>query len=345
MSFNKLVVGKNNFDLLRFLFAATVFLVHSYVLSGAHSLSILTKLLSSELAVKCFFIVSGFLIFMSYENTAHNGRFFLKRARRIYPAYFSVVLLCTLIGSVFTAYAFSEYWSLPTLKYIIANLVFLNFLAPNLPGLFEGNIFQAVNGALWTLKIEVMFYLLVPLAVMGFRRFGRLHVMIFLYMASVVYSSIVFELARGTGVEAYMEWQRQLPGQLTYFIAGAAGYYYLEHLSKYAAWLLVLALATFLFHSWLPWVFVEPIAIGIIVVYFACIFPYLGNFGKYGDFSYGLYIVHFPILQIFVSYGLFKNSPWIALCLVGMLVLTVAILFWNFIEKPFLRKSHYVTVS
>ena len=185
MSFNKLVAGKNNFDLLRFLFAVTVFLVHSYVLSGANSLSILTKLLSSELAVQCFFIVSGFLIFMSYEKTAHNGRFFVKRARRIYPAYFSVVLICALIGSVLTTYSFSEYWSFPTLKYIVANLFFLNFLAPNLPGLFEGNTLQAVNGALWTLKIEVMFYLLVPLAVMAFRRFGQLQALFFLYVGSV----------------------------------------------------------------------------------------------------------------------------------------------------------------
>ena len=346
MSINKLVLGKNNFDLLRFLFAATVFLVHSYILSGAHTLSILTKLLSSELAVKSFFIVSGFLIFMSYENTAHNGRFFLKRARRIYPAYFSVVLLCTLIGSVLTSYSFSEYWSLSTLKYIIANLFFLNFLAPNLPGLFEGNTLQAVNGALWTLKIEVMFYLLVPLAVMAFRKFGQLQTLIFLYVASVVYSLVMFALVRRTGVDAYMELQRQLPGQLTYFIAGAAGYYYLEHLSRYAVWLLVLAIASFLFHYWLPWVAVEPIAIGVIVVYFACLFPYLGNFGKFGDFSYGLYIVHFPILQIFVSYGLFKDSPWIAECVAAILILTVAVLFWNFIEKPFLRKSsHYVAVT
>ena len=87
----------NNFDLLRFVFAFIVFLVHSYVLSGADALSIFGKLLSSEIAVKSFFVVSGFLIFMNYENAIDNKRYFLKRARRIYPAYFCVVIICAVL--------------------------------------------------------------------------------------------------------------------------------------------------------------------------------------------------------------------------------------------------------
>ena len=83
---------------------------------------------------------------------------------------------------------------------------------------------------------------------------------------------IVFEIARRTGVGAFLELQRQLPGQLTYFIAGATGYYYLEYLIKRAVWLVALALVAFALQAWLPWLAVEPLAIGILVVYFACIF-------------------------------------------------------------------------
>ena len=98
--------------------------------------------------------------------------------------------------------------------------------------------------------------------------------------------------------------------------------------------------------AWLPWVVVEPVALAILVVYFACIFPCLGNFGKYGDFSYGMYIVHFPILQLLISYGLFKESPWLALGVAGLLIIMVAFLLWHLIEKPFLRKSsHYLAAS
>ena len=45
----------NNFDLLRFIFAFVVFLVHSSALSGSQTLSILSNSLSSAIAVKCFF--------------------------------------------------------------------------------------------------------------------------------------------------------------------------------------------------------------------------------------------------------------------------------------------------
>ena len=61
---------KNNFDLLRFLFATVVFFVHSSVLSGFEELSFITPILSSDIAVKAFFVISGFLIFMSYERSS-----------------------------------------------------------------------------------------------------------------------------------------------------------------------------------------------------------------------------------------------------------------------------------
>jgi len=190
---------QNNFDLLRFLFAFVVFLVHAHVLSGEQSLSVLSNLLSTDIAVKSFFVVSGFLIFMSYENSRDAKSYFNKRVRRIYPAYFSVVVICALLGAVFTALPWTEYFSWPVLKYIASNLLFLNFLQPDLPGLFVNNSLQAVNGALWTLKIEVMFYLFVPLVVIAFRSAGRLPVLLALYICSVIYSMVVGGMAGKTG--------------------------------------------------------------------------------------------------------------------------------------------------
>ena len=337
---------RNNFDLLRFAFSFVVLLVHAHALSGVQELAIFSRYLSSEIAVKSFFVVSGFLIFMSYENSGSVSAYFGKRIRRIYPAYVFVILVSVLLGSVFSSYDWSDYWSFPLLKYLAANLLFLNFLQPNLPGLFQDNLLQAVNGALWTLKIEVMFYLSVPLAVMAFTRLGRLPVLVVLYVGSVIYSAAMGALAEQTGSGLYLELQRQFPGQLSFFVAGAAGYYYFQYLSRHALPLMVAAVAAFVLRDWLPWALVQPLALGMVVVYIACFFPHLGNFGKYGDFSYGIYIVHFPILQLLIAYGYFETAPWLALLSATVLVVAAAILLWHMIEKPFLRRSsHYVATN
>ncbi len=167
--------------------------------------------------------------------------------------------------------------------------------------------------------------------------------MVILYLLSAIYAMNMVSMAVKTGQGYYLELQRQLPGQLVYFIAGAAGYYNLQYLTKNAKWLVPMAVIAFVFQSWLPWVIVQPMALAILVVWFACVLPSFGKFDKYGDFSYGIYIVHFPILQIMISHGYFKDSPWIGLLLTGILVMMGAYLLWHFIEKPFLRKSsHYV---
>ena len=85
---------RNNFDLLRLLFAATVCLVHAYDLSGYPQLAWLARVLSPASALKGFFVVSGFLVFMSFERSSSLASYARKRIRRIYPAYFTVVMLC-----------------------------------------------------------------------------------------------------------------------------------------------------------------------------------------------------------------------------------------------------------
>ena len=61
---------------------------------------------------------------------------------------------------------------------------FLNFAHPNLPAVFANNSMQAVNGALWTLKIEVLFYISVPLLVWLFRWTGRWRGVMLIYVIS-----------------------------------------------------------------------------------------------------------------------------------------------------------------
>lgn len=343
---NVIVPLKNNFDLLRLLFSIVVFLVHAYTLSGSSILYPLTLFLSSEIAVKSFFIVSGFLIFMSYENTNSISNYLSKRVRRIYPAYFAVVILCAIFGLFFTQVSIEDYISINWLKYLAANLLFLNFLHPELPGLFVSNQYAAVNGALWTLKIEVMFYLSVPFFVLMMRKFGRWQILVVLYLASLCYRVGIEMWGIANHSPIYQELLRQLPGQMVYFVAGAALYYYLNSFKRYWKFLLAGAVVILIVQRLLPLSWLEPMALAVVVIFLACIFPFLGNCGKYGDFSYGIYIVHFPILQVLISYGLFEYSPVVGLIIAAILVLSIAYLSWHLLEKRFLRKSsHYVEVN
>jgi peptidoglycan/LPS O-acetylase OafA/YrhL len=65
------------------LFAGTVCLVHAYELSGFQQLGWIANILSSAVAVKAFFVVSGFLIFMSFERSTSVISYANKRIRLI----------------------------------------------------------------------------------------------------------------------------------------------------------------------------------------------------------------------------------------------------------------------
>lgn len=336
---------KNNFDLLRLAFAGIVCLVHISALSGFKTLNWLEAILSSEFAVKAFFVVSGILIFMSYERSRSLKSYFEKRIRRIYPAYMTIVVASSLLLYMVSSYGFRNYFSVGWYKYLLANLAFLNFLHPNLPGVFDNNKVTAINGALWTLKIEVMFYLCVPLIVLLFRKFSKPSVMISIYLLSVLYSWILTQFAMKTGSESYLILARQLPGQMTYFIAGAFIYYYMPFFEKYIRQLIFTAIAIIVFEHFYSSPLTDPIAVAVLVGFLG-LYGYVGNFGKYGDFSYGVYIIHFPIIQTLVWSGWFSNTPYLFLLTVIVFTFLGAFAMWHLIEKRFLnRASHYVVAA
>jgi len=339
---DNLRLAKNNFDLLRLLFAGTVCLVHSYELSGFQQLGWIASVLSSAVAVKSFFVVSGFLIFMSFERSTSFTSYASKRIRRIYPAYFTVVMLCATTLVFISSKNIGDYFSFAWFKYIVANLAFINSLQPTLPGVFDSNKMTAVNGALWTLKIEVMFYLTVPLFVFLFRRFSRLPLLVLFYCSSVAYAELFATIAKRTGSGIYVELARQLPGQLSYFMAGAFLYYFLPLFERRIGYFIIVAVSILAANMIYPLPLLEPFALATVVVFFG-LFLYAGNFGKYGDFSYGFYILHFPVIQFILHAGWFRENPWGFLGTVIIITTSGSIVLWHLVEKRFLlRSSHYI---
>ena len=159
-SSKKLLKKGNCFDFLRYFFAISLIIAHFCTLTNIDQFWFVT----GTTRVKAFFIMSGFLVFYSYIRREDLKDYIEKRIRRILPAYLIVIIFCFLLGSFITTIGTKDFFtSKETYKYLIANFSFLNFIQPTLPGVFEHNPIQAVNGSLWTMKVEVMFYISVPI--------------------------------------------------------------------------------------------------------------------------------------------------------------------------------------
>lgn len=333
---------KNNFDLLRLVLAFSVCLAHLGEVSGVQAFLPLGWYFYSGVAVDSFFIVSGFLIFRSYDRSSTLRSYLHKRLRRIYPAYVTVVLLAAFLlppliqptGNVI----FSQEW----FRYLGSNLSFLNFLQPGLPGIFSENPLQVINAPLWTIKVEVMFYLTVPLIFLLFTKQKKWLVLGCLYAASVLYSMLMLHLHSRHGLNIYFKLEKQLPGQLAFFLSGGGLYLYFSFLKKHFGKFLLPSLLFLTIQGYKLAPPLYPFALAVAVIFFALFFPYLGNWGKYGDISYGVYIYHFPIIQIFTALKLFTGPPWLSFCFLIFTIILTAACSYHFIERPFLRKnSHY----
>jgi peptidoglycan/LPS O-acetylase OafA/YrhL len=331
----------NNFDFLRFLLAFIVVVGHTIALSGKTELLVIKAYFNTDLAVKGFFIISGFLITQSYISTKSLGLYFKKRARRLLPAYITVILISAVFFSFISTYTLPDYFKSTSLyKYLIANLLFLNFIQPCLPGVFENNIMCSINGALWSLKVEVMFYLLVPFIVFFISKTQRKYLFLaIIYILSLIYGLFMDYRYNSTGNNIYNLIGHQLPGYMTFFAAGIMLYYYKSIFERFRKYMILPAIVIFVIETFFRIEILKPFAFACILFYIAYNFKYLNNWGKYGDFSYGIYIYHFPIIQLlFLGGCFFKFNPWLMLLVVIVLTVICGILSWNVTEKRFLKR-------
>ena len=329
------MIDKNAFDFLRLFFAISIFFCHLAELSTHQDLQFLLSIFSASIAVKSFFVISGFLIAKSYTKTTSLKQYFIKRAKRILPAYIFVILLSTVVLFFVSNLSVHHYFTNPaTFRYVGWNLVFMNFMQPSLPGVFEHNFIGAVNGALWTLKIEEGFYLLIPLLFYFFDKIkNKTAVLILLYCCSIVYFQLFTEYYHLPILA------KQLPGYLSYFSVGMLLYFNFQTLQKFNMQLLFGAILLFLGMLYQYNGYLFPLSLGLLVILLAYNLPFLNNFGKYGDFTYGIYIFHFPIIQVFTHFGLFEQyNPFLVSAIIGIVTLLMALFSWFFIEVQFLDR-------
>jgi peptidoglycan/LPS O-acetylase OafA/YrhL len=224
-------------------------------------------------------------------------------------------------------------------RYFIGQLTFLTNLQNTLPGVFSDHPYQYINGALWTLKVEVMFYFALPLVAWMLARARPWMLFSALYVLSEAFYACC--LAQPPDSTA-RQWAQQLPGQFAFFVVGMAGWQYRDLFRRHAKTVALVSVLVYSVAEVCGLGFLRPISLGGIVLYLATCFRYLGNAGRYGDLSYGVYIYHFPILHMLFHFRLISISAWLGGALAILATGVAAWLSWFLVEKPFLLgSSHY----
>ncbi|MEQ1790387.1 MAG: hypothetical protein ABL857_08080, partial [Rickettsiales bacterium] len=81
--------------------------------------------------------------------------------------------------------------------------------------------------------------------------------------------------------------------------------------------------------------------VAYIIMYVALQAKYLGDFAKYGDFSYGLYIYAWPVQQTVAIMFDLKDEMFPIYMIVSFVVaLIFAVFSWHVIERPAIMLKH-----
>lgn len=143
------------FDLLRFILASVVVLIHMFVITTEHV---------GPLAVEIFFALSGWLIggILLRTEPGQLPRFYYARVTRVWIPYFLAVLAVYLLGAARDG--LTPRWG----EFLAYDLSFTHnwfTLWPDKPAALAQMPLGATGGHFWSLAVEEQFYLVAPLLI------------------------------------------------------------------------------------------------------------------------------------------------------------------------------------
>ena len=163
---------------MRAIAASSILVYHVWIYStpgGRAGLGPLHRVLPDlAFGVTLFFVLSGFLLYRPFvaaivrDNRLPRISFYLRnRALRILPAYWAILLLCSLVfGAALSRHGFDLHFGyLTDPRALVANALFFQSYS-------RSTIVTGIGPA-WSLCVEVVFYLALPLLVLGAFVFAR----------------------------------------------------------------------------------------------------------------------------------------------------------------------------
>lgn len=292
---------------------------------------------ASWLGLGIFFSISGYLIDRSAQGGGDVRAFLRRRILRLWPGLLVVVLASVFVlGPILGALDTATYFRSPGVWAYLGCLTLWG-MRWNIPGLFAGNPLPAANGSLWTLPYEATFYLVTWF---GLRHSRRLALPSGLLLLALAVRTFAYPLVEGFPVRPLFLSLHHLLDFGMFYLAGTV-------VSRWTAprtwlWAILAGIAA----AWplcdaptrlvlgFPAIALATLLVGLLPI------PVLARVGRFGDFSYGLYIWAFPVQQILVGIlGAQGSTPW-RLAIGGALgTLPLAVLSWHLVEKPWLDRK------
>lgn len=326
-------------NLVRLVAAYAVLFSHSFALLGLPQPQVAPGVDLGVFAVLVFFVISGYLVWISWERASSPASYAANRFLRIYPALaVNVLVTAIVLGPMLTTLSFDRYFGGAHFwQFLIDNLKPWGFYL-HLPGVFESNPFpRTVNGSLWTISYEILMYAIVfGVGLLGAARKPALAWAVFaLFAAMHVLLAIEGRWATlGIRGEAnYMGFRFDYLGLLAPFFWSGALYAIHRHRIRLRGWIAALAAAAMLAASTSSaFVPVAWVALPYLVLYVGFAPPLQRMPESRNDYSYGVYLYAWPVQQVVVSFGMSPDQWALSLALTTVLTFALAMLSWHFVE-------------
>lgn len=343
----------NNFDLLRLFAALQVAYGHGVWHLGIENSVLLwiRDILAFFPGVPIFFFISGYLVYQSWErNQKDLKRYFRNRSLRIFPALIGVSVIGLVLVVVFKpTLVVSNTKDL--LVWFFGQVSFFQFYTPDVIRYWGVG---TPNGSLWTISVELQFYLLLPFLGILFKgKYGNyfiLSAILIFWLLNFLavghyYEDLLFGKLLGVSITSY----------LFFFLLGMLGYKNRTILAPLFTRYFGAIVGVFVILCAFDW-FRTDINMGsywlttipnIVFYLILCLlvigfahskrFLLITKELKGIDLSYGIYVYHMLVINTLVALNFTSSSLFLLL----MLIITIVLgyLSWKLIEKPFLLRK------
>ena len=276
--------------------------------------------------VNLFFIVSGFVIFMTLERTEQPMDFVVSRFSRLFPSYWVAIILTFVV---------THWLGLPG-KLVGFETALTNFLMVH-------SIFGVphVDGVYWTLEVEMLFYM----GMFSLYRLGRLHQILPVLLGLLALRLLYVVMAKLFGIDLpWIAFRLLILQYIPWFTLGICTYQLSAHkqttgrtftLITGGAALLTLLVSESPAVAGLALVFallVYAATLGRLTVLNARLFLWLGAI------SYPLYLLHENIGWSVQLQALAHGTPFMVAAALALVVsLTAATALTRWVEQPAMR--------